>query len=293
MKKLLSILFLFCFFNLNASLIDEYILYFEQKLESVQNSERFNSILEQINQKYSPKQALATRFYIVRHGNSTANKYRYCAGQRDFYWENGEEHLINLTEEGIEQASIRAQHIRKEQKSEQWNFSSVFSSPSLRAQETAHILLRGVNQAYLPLNIDTLLSERNSGKYEGTKKDSAFLTAEKEAAERISKLETFLEKFVTKWDPQDAEEEPLIDIFRRMHTFFQQTIHTTQHAQKYILVVSHAISMKTLFMAECARKYNVDIEESHIENTNGSVLILDVFPDRVELVKVIGYKFRS
>lgn len=279
---------------INATLVDNYIPIFQEKVATITGAAELDRIIQDINSRFTPKPPHATRFYFVRHGLSTANKYRYFAGHSNVYWENEVSHPIVLTEEGIAQALSRASAILSEQQDENWQFSAAFCSSTLRAQETTQHILQGIRQTDISVQIDDLVIERSNGKLEGTKKDAGWLIEEKKYDNYVSSLDTILEKFQAKYDPKDDKEENLLQVFTRMINFLPEKAANPDLKNKHILVVSHAYSTRVLFIAEVARKYNLNIEESNLQSINGSVLILDVYEnDHIELVKTLGFSYKQ
>lgn len=92
-----------------------------------------------------------TKIYFVRHGESTANllnEFSNC----------GENHP--LTAKGIQQAQVLADSLSGER------ISSIFSSPVLRARQSAQILAEALR---VPLDFGEALREWSVGIYEGTR----------------------------------------------------------------------------------------------------------------------------
>jgi len=90
------------------------------------------------------------RLYFVRHGESTANLRREFSN-------SGSKHP--LTEKGVEQARALAGDLSGLQ------FGQIYSSPILRAVQTAQILAESL---HAPLEITDALQEWSVGIYEGT-----------------------------------------------------------------------------------------------------------------------------
>lgn len=88
------------------------------------------------------------KFYFVRHGESEANRLREFSN-------SGTKHP--LTERGVEQARTLAHRLAG------IRFESVFTSPILRAVQTAHIVAEGAR-----VEVTEALREWSVGVYEGT-----------------------------------------------------------------------------------------------------------------------------
>ena len=90
------------------------------------------------------------RIYIVRHGETEANKQGYVQGWTDVPLNENGRILAELTGRGMK--DIRFDHC--------------FSSPLTRAKETAEILLRESGNS-VPVSFDDRIKEMNFGSFEG------------------------------------------------------------------------------------------------------------------------------
>ena len=90
------------------------------------------------------------RIYIVRHGETEANKNGYLQGWTDVPLNENGRILAKLTGRGMK--GIR--------------FDYCFSSPLIRAKETAEILLRESGNS-VPVSFDDRIKEMNFGSFEG------------------------------------------------------------------------------------------------------------------------------
>lgn len=90
------------------------------------------------------------RIYIVRHGETEANKQGYVQGWTDVPLNENGRIIAELTGRGIK--GIRFDHC--------------FSSPLTRAKETAEILLRESGNS-VPVSFDDRIKEMNFGSFEG------------------------------------------------------------------------------------------------------------------------------
>ncbi len=90
--------------------------------------------------------------YIVRHGETEANKNKIVMGHLD----------APLTALGVEQATARAEELKNIQ------FDAIFSSDSLRAQRTAEIIKL---ERQLAITTSQALRERSFGQWEGKSAD--------------------------------------------------------------------------------------------------------------------------
>lgn len=153
------------------------------------------------------------RFYIVRHGETTANAAGVIQGHMN----------ADLTDKGIEQAMRRAIDFKVVQ------FADVFSSDLLRAQRTASILSK---EHQLIVKTSAQIKERFYGKYEGY----TYQDYEKEIAHLLQEYEAMLEDERRKHrfaGELESEEE----IFQRFLRFFRDA--AVAYPGKNVLVVTH------------------------------------------------------
>lgn len=144
--------------------------------------------------------------YIIRHGQTDQNTVRVLQGRSNY----------PLNEEGRKEAEIAAEKLKKVK------FSHVFSSPLVRAIETARTVVSGVN----PI-IDERLIEMDYGPYEGA--DLTNLSPE---------LKHFFSDFV--YNPTPNGMEPLSSVVLRVGAFLDDI----KGLQGNILLATHAIAMK-------------------------------------------------
>lgn len=97
--------------------------------------------------------------YIMRHGQSTANRDNIFTGWSD----------VALTTEGIAQANMAGQKLKQVGV----KFEQVHTSYLKRAIETTNIVLENIKQLYLPLNKSWRLNERHYGALRGINKEQA------------------------------------------------------------------------------------------------------------------------
>lgn len=97
--------------------------------------------------------------YIMRHGQSTANRDNIFTGWSD----------VALTEQGIAQAKIAGQKLAQANV----QFTQVHTSYLRRAIQTANIVLEQIDQLYLPMRKSWRLNERHYGALRGMNKDTA------------------------------------------------------------------------------------------------------------------------
>ena len=137
--------------------------------------------------------------YIVRHGQTDYNVEGRYAGRID----------VPLNDNGMEQANIIKEQLKNTK------FDMVFSSPLIRAYETAKIICDN--------NIvkDERIIERSNGELEG-------------------KLKSEITQKIDFNDPEEKRYniESIIDFKKRINSFFDEI--TTEYRGKNVLVVTHA-----------------------------------------------------
>ena len=146
--------------------------------------------------------------YIIRHGQTEINQRHALQGRSDY----------PLNEAGIREARNAAEALKTVA------FDRVFTSPLMRARQTAEIVAPGLEQV-----IDSRLIEMDYGPYEGA--DLYHLPRE---------VLTFFSDFVHHPAPDGMEQ--LGDVVKRAGAFLEDI----RHLEGNILISTHAIAMKGL-----------------------------------------------
>ena len=146
--------------------------------------------------------------YMIRHGQTELNSRQVLQGRSDF----------PLNETGIAQAEDAAVRLRG------IPFSAVYSSPLVRALQTAGIIAPGMEAL-----VDDRLIEMDYGPYEGA--DLTRLPPE---------VITFFSDFVR--NPAPTGMEALESVVRRAGAFLEDRCRTEEN----ILISTHAIALKGL-----------------------------------------------
>jgi len=189
---------------------------------------------------------MATRFYIVRHGESEANLQDLFAGHYE----------APLTERGHRQAELTARFL------DQYPLDAAYASDLERARQTAeHTTARRA----LTLNLDPQLREIFAGEWEGKK---------------FSKLpELFPENFkqwVERMDlghPQGGES--VAHMTERVHNALCAI--AARHPGQHVLIVTHGAVLRA---QTCRWQKMPDCELSNTPwASNASVTIVDYEPD--------------
>ena len=168
---------------------------------------------------------------LIRHGQSEWNKLNLFTGFKN----------IELSEQGIEEANKAGQNF----KNLNIKFDIVFTSELKRAQETAKIILKNLDQwdhLYVEGKIitDINLNERDYGDLTGLNK--------KETADK------FGEEQVHKWrrgySDQPPNGESLEEVVRRVKIYFEESINPAIQSadNNNILIAAHGNSLRALLI---------------------------------------------
>ena len=168
---------------------------------------------------------------LIRHGQSEWNKLNLFTGFNN----------IELSEQGIEEANKAGQNF----KNLNIKFDIVFTSELKRAQETAKIILKNLDQwdhlyGEGKIITDIKLNERDYGDLTGLNK--------KETADK------FGEEQVHKWrrgySDQPPNGESLEDVVRRVKIYFEESINPAIQSadNNNILIAAHGNSLRALLI---------------------------------------------
>ncbi|MCR5795123.1 MAG: histidine phosphatase family protein [Solobacterium sp.] len=152
-----------------------------------------------------------TKIYIVRHGQTAMNHAKMLQGRSD----------TALNETGIRQAEMTAVKLKEMG----IGFDHVFSSPLVRARETAALISGRPAQ----IQVDDRLIEMDYGPYEGM-----------DLSDPDEKIRTFFSDFVHNPAPEGME--PLHHVTERLGSFLEEI--RKSHLSGNILISTHAIAMK-------------------------------------------------
>ena len=168
---------------------------------------------------------------LIRHGQSEWNKLNLFTGFKN----------IELSEQGIDEANKAGQNF----KNLSIKFDIVFTSELKRAQETAKIILKNLDQwdhlyGEGKIITDIKLNERDYGDLTGLNK--------KETADK------FGEEQVHKWrrgySDQPPNGESLEDVVRRVKIYFEESINPAIQSadNNNILIAAHGNSLRALLI---------------------------------------------
>jgi len=151
---------------------------------------------------------MATWIYLVRHGQTVWNEEGKLCGSSD----------VPLSDEGLVQAQKVAARMKNV------NLSAIYSSPLLRARQTAEAIASHHN---LPVQVEPDLREVDYGEWEGLKVD--------EAMEKFPELERLRRE-----DPMNfvaPKGEPMKNFAQRVIAAVQRI--ALRHPDETICIVAH------------------------------------------------------
>ena len=159
---------------------------------------------------------------LVRHGQSEWNAKNLFTGWKD----------PDLTHKGIEEAINAGKKINEYGLS----FSCMFTSALVRAQNTAKIILKEIEQEDIPTYQDKNLNERAYGSLTGMDKDEA---RQKFGSEQV-------QIWRRSFDTCPPDGESLKDTYNRVVPYFQKNILPRLADGKNVLVSAHGNSLRAL-----------------------------------------------
>jgi broad specificity phosphatase PhoE len=175
-----------------------------------------------------------TTLVLVRHGETDYNL--------NGLWQ-GSEIDTDLNKTGLEQANITQSHL----KHKYTKFDSVYSSPLIRATQTANILTREMS---VPIIFDDRLKERHCKKWCGNHVSEVknFIDNHDEMKEMKEKLKTgeINQRDYEKRKFEVLETETNDQMATRANGFLSDIILKSSYVGKTVLVVSHGGFIKTL-----------------------------------------------
>ena len=158
---------------------------------------------------------------LIRHGQSEWNALNQFTGWKD----------PDLTDKGIEEAHNAGKIINNLK----INFDLVFTSALIRAQKTAEIILKEINQPLSTIK-NQALNERNYGDLAGLNKD--------DARKRWGDEQVHIWR--RSYDIPPPGGESLKDTGERVLPFFMKEIHPHVCKGKNVLVAAHGNSLRSL-----------------------------------------------
>ena len=222
------------------------------------------------------------KIVLLRHGQSLWNKENKFTGWTD----------VILTPEGLQEAKKAAILLRENN----FNFDYCFTSYLSRAIDTLNIVLKGLNQEYLPVEKSWCLNEKHYGVLQGLNKAE---TAEKYGAEHVQIWRRSFDIAPAALDVDDPRNPALDPMYKKVPKEFlprteslKDTINRTLPYWKGIifprlrdndtlLVVAHGNSLRGII------KYLKHISDDEIVNLNLPTAVPYVFEfdNNLNLVK--------
>ncbi len=196
-----------------------------------------------------------TTIYLTRHGQDEDNAKGLLNGHRDF----------PLTEIGIQQAKDLAQNI----KLLKIKFDHIFSSPLIRTQQTAEILVNELQ--YSNYQTWDLLIERDFGVMSG----QLISSIAKSCAPYILKSQGFY--YILK--AEGAEEWP--DIIKRAQQIVKEI--TEKYTGKSVLLVTHGDIGKMIYTSFFGLNYLQVLQNFVFGNSEIIKLAKDTTPDNCKI----------
>lgn len=202
--------------------------------------------------------------YIVRHGETDWNREHKVQGRTDIPLNDYGRRLARETAEGMKDIPI----------------DLCFTSPLLRAKETAQIILEGRN---VPLCDEERIQEISFGKYEGL-----YCGVEKQDPESEA-FNRFFNDTGSYIPPEDAETIP--QLYGRTGSFLKEISERADLADKNILVSTHGAAMTSLLNRI---RGNLSVEHFWKNEVppNCSVTMVEIEDGKAQIVKegMIFYK---
>ncbi|MCS7204753.1 MAG: histidine phosphatase family protein [Leptospiraceae bacterium] len=164
------------------------------------------------------------KIYLIRHGETNFNKEKRLQGGIE----------TELNEKGIEQSNRLAKTLA----SEIPKVDFLFTSPQIRARQTAEILYQTFQEKQIPIEqfeMNELLREIRCGRWEG----KLINEIEKEEPELF-----FLVK--NSVNVPYPEGESIMDVKNRAEKFFSHLYSLNNHSNLTTIIVSHGTYIKTL-----------------------------------------------
>ena len=212
------------------------------------------------------------KIVLLRHGQSLWNKENKFTGWTD----------VLLTPEGLQEAKQAAILLRENN----FSFDYCFTSYLSRAIDTLNIVLKGLNQEYLPVEKSWRLNEKHYGVLQGLNKAE---TAEKYGEDQVQIWRRSFDIAPAPLDEEDPRNpaldpmykkvpkeflpstESLKDAINRTLPYWQEIIFPKLENNDTLLVVAHGNSLRGII------KYLKNISNDDIVNLNLPTAVPYVF----------------
>ena len=180
--------------------------------------------------------------YLLRHGESLANVKRVFAVSKED---------LCLSEVGVDQVSGQADLLKS------IGFGCIYTSPLLRARQTANILAQKLN---LTVAVSDSLTEVNVGVLDGKSQDS-------------SKSQALYQSVLRGWELGDTNlgflnGETLSEVEQRFEGFLDDV---ASKQEKPVLIVSHCLLFMAVIWLFCENHYS-HFEHGHMQRGHLSII---------------------
>ena len=181
--------------------------------------------------------------YVLRHGKTDWNEKHKLQGRTD----------IPLNEEGRQMARKAGREYKDV------HFDVCYSSPLIRAKETAQLLLEGRD---IPILEDDRLMEMSFGKHEGFENSFDYPN---------HPINVFFQE-PEKYVPKEDEGESIEALFERTGSFLKEVVEPLLQDGKDVLIVGHG-AMNSSIICQVLNKPVKEFWDAGIENCKLKKLI--------------------
>lgn len=247
-----------------------YFQTFNRSFPEIKSEEQFTQWIRALPKNEKPVDA--TRFYIIRHGESQTGKEKRAGGglKTDPLTENGKKKISELSL-GCE-------------------MDAVFCSPAKAAVETAEILSQKAHK------VDDRLRQKHWGKFHEQIIDgnTEYQNSRREGEKETDLKKTAWEKLTFRFDKEESDEESLIQVFDRACKLFTEISEDPQLKGKNICIVTHTPVLKVFSTVMSLLSQNKEIVYHCHDFGNGGMIVMDLIPDHDPiLVDAKGITFRA
>ena len=163
--------------------------------------------------------AMSTRFILIRHGQTEWNRVERFRGRAD----------LPLNQTGLDQAAATARRV-----AESWQPAALYTSPLLRARQTAEAISRLVP---LPIQVHTGLCDIHFGLLQG-------LTVEEARTRWPEVVESW---FTTPQLTRFPDGEALVDLQQRSMSMLNELV--GRHPGQTVVLVSHTVVNRVILLS--------------------------------------------
>ena len=195
--------------------------------------------------------------YIMRHGETDWNRQGLIQGSADIPLNEYGIELAEQTKAGLDAAGIK--------------FDKIFTSPFIRAQETANIIARGM---HVRVTVKDAIREMSFGAYEGIKISELRINP---AYREINKCFDDPVHYVREGDAESYEE-----VFARIGGFLTEEILPLENRCEQVLIVCHGAVIRAFI--SIIKKLPLS-EYWNIHQPNCSINIAEVMDGEIRMLE--------